>query len=562
MLVEKKAKEIWDLMAKCAWDSGDPGFVIIDKINNTNSNPTPNIGKIKSTNPCVTGDTFISTEFGLMRMEDLVNKYAEGGLNILTDNRVPLEIKNYDGSVMYTNQEQKSPVSLDNISRSFSTGVKEVFKLETSCGLDLEATADHKLLTKEGWIAVKDLNLEKHELFIQQSEGFFNKNSKLSFNVENDFKGKNGRLYNLNLPQQWSKELGQILGWLIGDGWLRNNDKNCRVGFTFGKSDEEILSYLKPIINKFYGKEIIDVKRKRNTKHLSYHSKYFVDFFHKLGVKHVDAQYKTVPESLFTANKEAVIGFLQGLFTSDGTVNFNKEHSTSYIRLTSKSKELLKGVQLLLLNLGITSNLFDRSREYREGLFEYINSHGEVVKYDSDGVCFELSITRSSIKFIESIGFLCNKNKDKLNKFYTKNFYSVGFSTGIKSIKSIGEKKVYDLTEPRTLSFITNGLLSLDCGEQPLLAWEPCFAPDTFITTKNGLETIEDLYKKQLNGEEIIIATDNKVIGKEGIQFRSVMVSKTGYKEIVEVKLNNGQYLKVTPNHKIFTKKVGKEQMN
>ena len=35
------------------WDSGDPGFVIIDKINNTNSNPTPNIGKIKSTNPAL-----------------------------------------------------------------------------------------------------------------------------------------------------------------------------------------------------------------------------------------------------------------------------------------------------------------------------------------------------------------------------------------------------------------------------------------------------------------------------------------------------------------------------
>ena len=49
---KEKAKEIWDLMAKCAWESGDPGFVVIDRINETESNPTPQLGQIESTNPC------------------------------------------------------------------------------------------------------------------------------------------------------------------------------------------------------------------------------------------------------------------------------------------------------------------------------------------------------------------------------------------------------------------------------------------------------------------------------------------------------------------------------
>ena len=48
----ERAKELWDLMAKCAWDTGDPGFVVIDRINNTESNPTPHLGMIESTNPC------------------------------------------------------------------------------------------------------------------------------------------------------------------------------------------------------------------------------------------------------------------------------------------------------------------------------------------------------------------------------------------------------------------------------------------------------------------------------------------------------------------------------
>lgn len=45
-----KAREIWNLIARSAWASGDPGVVFIDEINR--HNPTPEIGRIESTNPC------------------------------------------------------------------------------------------------------------------------------------------------------------------------------------------------------------------------------------------------------------------------------------------------------------------------------------------------------------------------------------------------------------------------------------------------------------------------------------------------------------------------------
>jgi len=45
-----KARDVWDLMAKSAWASGDPGVIFIDEINRRN--PTPEIGRIESTNPC------------------------------------------------------------------------------------------------------------------------------------------------------------------------------------------------------------------------------------------------------------------------------------------------------------------------------------------------------------------------------------------------------------------------------------------------------------------------------------------------------------------------------
>jgi ribonucleoside-diphosphate reductase alpha chain len=45
-----RAKDVWGLMVKSAWMSGDPGVVFIDEINR--HNPTPAVGRIESTNPC------------------------------------------------------------------------------------------------------------------------------------------------------------------------------------------------------------------------------------------------------------------------------------------------------------------------------------------------------------------------------------------------------------------------------------------------------------------------------------------------------------------------------
>lgn len=46
------ARKVFEEIAECAWRSGDPGLIFIDRINRGTPNPVPELGPIESTNPC------------------------------------------------------------------------------------------------------------------------------------------------------------------------------------------------------------------------------------------------------------------------------------------------------------------------------------------------------------------------------------------------------------------------------------------------------------------------------------------------------------------------------
>jgi ribonucleoside-diphosphate reductase alpha chain len=469
-----RAREVWDRIVHAAWRTGDPGMIFIDRINRSPANPTPELGLIEATNPCIGGDVLVATDRGLLTMRAIAERYREGGVAVKVDPRLlPSRLMVWEG----TNDVPLAAYRQGclPITRAFCSGERETVRVATVGGIELICTPDHRLMTDRGWVRAGELRVGVDRVWIQSDPGAFADDPTLPVAAPAEFVGANGRRYRHALPRCWSAELGRVLGWLVGDGWLRTAPKcNPLVGFVFGPDDDAALEYIAGVVTPWFGRRVKVWTRARGVRHLMYPGRFFSGFFESLGVRSVGARDKSVPETLFRAPRPAVVGFLQGLFSADGTVRENPKTNSSWIALTSKSRELLRGVQLLLLNLGIQSRLMDRSRRPRAGLFAYRTKTGELRSYGSDGVLFELGIFGKSRRlFLREVGFLNGKQR-RLEPLRDAGSYAQKWSDRVASVVPAGPRAVFDLTEPQSHSMIANGFVVHQCGEQPLLPNDAC----------------------------------------------------------------------------------------
>ena len=126
------AAELWEKIAVAAWQCADPGLQFDTTINEWHTCPAD--GRINASNPCVTGDTLISTADGVRRIEDLVGKSAF--------------VIGSDGAPHF-------------VSHIFPTGIKAVFELRTERGYGVTLTADHRVLTRNrGDVAARSLTTD------------------------------------------------------------------------------------------------------------------------------------------------------------------------------------------------------------------------------------------------------------------------------------------------------------------------------------------------------------------------------------------------------------------
>ena len=470
------ARDLFDKIVKQAHHNGEPGVLFLDASNR--SNPVPHLYPLEATNPCFVGSTRIATDLGLLTIQELAEN--EMTFMVANDQRAPQGGYGFSGESRGVVYRSSSPAWK---TREHA----QTLRLTTKHGYSVTATTDHKFLTKtRGYVELGQLQ-EDEILLLQSGEGVWSRKSALP-NVEyiqekmtvmgrggdhasghttprSDFAEQYG-----NLPKNWSHELGVVVGTLVGDGWL-SPSSNSPVGMVFNYENNELLDAVQQTMQTYF--RAGHLHERGSVRQLTY-GRLPYEFFSSLGVLSARAHEKRVPNSVWSAPREAVIGFLQGLFTTDGTVNVSAYKKSCSIRLASSSVDLLRDVQMLLLNFGIVSRLHKRREagyrnmpDGKDGLKEYFTQAN-----------YELLVDKvNRDKFVTEIGFLDSTKQGKAQEFISSKARisnAETFETKIVSIEDAGYADVYDLTEPQTHSVIANGIVAHQCGEQWLGPYENC----------------------------------------------------------------------------------------
>jgi ribonucleoside-diphosphate reductase alpha chain len=162
------------------------------------------------------------------------------------------------------------------------------------------------------------------------------------------------------------------------------------------------------------------------------------------------------------------------LFTADGGMQDGGKKGGT-VRLAANHLALLEGVQQILLNFGIASTIYRNRRSVH--LKPMPDGRGGMKAY----LCapqHELAISkRNLVTFADEIGFLMGYKQRALIDYITRGKrgpYAERFTATVESVTADGVEAVFDLTEPSTHSFIGNGIVVHNCGEQGISPWSVC----------------------------------------------------------------------------------------
>jgi ribonucleoside-diphosphate reductase alpha chain len=486
------AKKLFRTIAQAAWECADPGIQYDGTINDWHT--CPESGRISASNPCFPADQRVVTDAGLISIGELVRRAAEGeSFSIYTN-----DVTNAD--------RPESAVLATRPTQYMVTGTKEILELRFRDGSRLRCTPNHRVWTaNREWVRAEEL-LESDQV-VRSLEYAARPHASTALPTLAVDAARYARGLPLaEIPEKWTPELAGYLGWLVGDGCLTSAGA---VTVYAGEWEQEVLlprhAALLSAINGVNPKPSVQAN---GTQQLRAMRGRFGTFLRMLGISDARSSDKVVPSSIFEVPEDALVAFLGGLFDADGCVVNQEVKGTRYVGLSSRSEELLIGVQELLASLGIGARIYRTGT--KEASFRHVRKDGSEAQYGSDGPSFDLRITgRHMANFAQKIGFAHIEKAAKLADVLARfSVYHVDESTSMVSRVSTGFETTYNLTEPRNHSYVVSGVVVANCSEYMHLDNSSCNLASLNLLTFLGDNGQFDAVRFQKAVELIITAMD------------------------------------------------------
>ena len=306
-----QARDLWELAMELMFETGGPFIVFEDTCKRMLPEEQKELGlDFNNVNICcMASDQRVVTDLGLVTVAELyASQYAPklAGRGVIS---------------------QGTPMLLPRPNAP-------MVKVLTSEGYSHKVTPDHRIwVVGKGWVEAQDLNQgDKIEL---QTQSLFGTES--------------------------NEALAFIAGLIAGDGTYSDDSANVRIDLWKGKTDH-LVSEVEQLVHSVLANQAINTNvpvPATNTPvfkdcgdKYSLNSRQLAALLADHGFTR-DTKLK-VPEFVFKGTKETIEQYIRGLLLTDGTVQATNKGAAT-VSLASVNKPLLEDVQLLLINLGITS---------------------------------------------------------------------------------------------------------------------------------------------------------------------------------------------------------------